>query len=102
VTRTREVFAGHPWSEEKSGPVLATEDAAIRARQPYRGESVRGGQICSDCGSFAMPCECCAECSRAPGKCACALLHAETVKRELRESIEQAAWLEAQIAMEAV
>lgn len=65
---------------------------------------------CADCGGFGpLDCSCvCRDCgahtqTRINERCLiCHDVHQAKVARELHESIEQAAWLEAQLAMEAV
>jgi hypothetical protein len=58
MSRSRYLTAEVSWHEEKSGPVLAAEDAAIRARQPHPGESLLGPSVMSCCASPVCECVC--------------------------------------------
>jgi hypothetical protein len=72
------------WSAEKNAGPVSLEDRTRPVR--HLNEHFRGGTICSDCGSFSMPCECCSECSRAPGKCACPIPASASALESLRMS----------------
>ena len=73
------------WNAEKAESEVhrAPERVALR-----ENPLISGAWTCEPCGGI--------------GRCHCDELHTMQVQREQRESIEQAAWLEAQLAMEAV
>lgn len=73
------------WKEEKEPAFMHAEPRRVGLALH---ETVSGAWVCEPCGGI--------------GRCHCDELHRMTVEREQRESIEQAAWVEAQLAMEAV
>ena len=83
----------HRWFPESESLMREEKEPSFMHRAPERvalreNPLISGAWTCEPCGGI--------------GRCHCDELHRMQVQREQRESIEQAAWLEAQLAMEAV
>ena len=81
------------WLPEGEAEMREEQEPSFMHRAPERvalreNPLISGAWTCEPCGGI--------------GRCHCDELHTMQVQREQRESIEQAAWLEAQLAMEAV